>query len=251
MRTRTKIICTIGPSVSTYEKILALIDAGMNVARLNFSHGTHDWFKEIIGYLKKAREERKIPLAIMLDTKGPEIRVGKLENGEIRFEARERSELVTEEIIGTKKRFSIYPAAVLDNLQPGMTLFLDNGYIIAKVIETYKGKAIIEFQSAGVLKSSKGVNIPDANISLPAMTNKDVEDIIFGCEQDVDMVAASFIRSADHVLEIKRLLISQGRSDIWVIAKIENNSGIRNFDAMLQVADGIMVARGDLGVELP
>jgi pyruvate kinase len=251
MHTRTKIICTIGPAVSSYEKILELIDAGMNVARLNFSHGTHADHLQVIQHLKKARKTRKIPLAIMLDTKGPEIRLGKMKKGEVSVKAGQKILLVKEEVEGDEKRWQVTPEVVVDSLKPGVMVLFDDGYVSSKVVERRKEGVVVEIQNPGVLKSLKGVNVPGLNANIPAMTEQDVKDIIFGCKQDVDIIAASFIRSADHVLEIKQLLSDQSKPVILVIAKIENSLGVENFDAIIQVADGIMVARGDLGVELP
>ncbi len=251
MLTRTKIICTIGPSCNSYEKILQLIDAGMNVARLNFSHGAHADHKKVIELLKKAREEKKIPLAIMLDTKGPEIRVGKIAQDKVSLEKGQRLLLVKEEIVGDVSRVQVTPPVVMDVLELGTKVLFDDGYIISHVIEKTQEGVVVEIENPGVLKTQKGVNVPGVDIDLPAMTPQDVADITFGCEQDIDIIAASFIRSAEHILEIKRLLAKKGKPDVIVIAKIENGLGVRNFDSIIQVADGIMVARGDLGVELP
>ncbi len=238
----------MGPAVSSYEKILELIDAGMDVARINFSHGTQAEHHTVIENLKQAREEKQVPLAIMLDTKGPEIRVGKMRGDAVQYEAGSEVVLVTDDVEGDEKKIPIGPVSVLKSLKEGMTVLFDDGYIVAKVIK--KGP-VIQIQNAGLLRTHKGVNIPGANILLPAMTEQDVKDIIFGCEHDIDVIAGSFIRSAEHVLEIKKLLAQQKKSDIFVIAKIENALGVQNFDEILGVADGIMVARGDLGVELP
>jgi pyruvate kinase len=251
MHTRTKIICTIGPAVDTYEKILELMDAGMNVARLNFSHGTHEQHLRVIEMLKRARRERSAPLAIMLDTKGPEIRVGSLQGELVHVAAGQRLRLVKESKEGVPDQLPIVPGLVLDALEEGMTVLFDDGYVSAFVLERAEDGVLIEMSNAGIIKSRKGVNVPNAAIDLPAMTEQDVKDITFGCAHDVDLIAASFIRSADHVLEIKRLLIAQGKPDILVIAKIENSQGVQHFDSIVQAADGIMVARGDLGVELP
>lgn len=251
MVTRTKIICTIGPAVASLEKMVQLIEAGMHVARLNFSHGTHNEHLSRIQDLKKAREICKVPLPIMMDTKGPEIRVGEIKSGSMPLDARQHILLVKDEILGDERALHITPAMAIDSLEAGMAVLFDDGYIISRVLKRTSKGVMIEIQNGGVLKSHKGVNIPGVNIDLPAMTSQDREDIIFGCGQDIDLIAASFIRSADHVIEIKRLLVEQGKSDIQVIAKIENSRGVHNFDSIVQVADGIMVARGDLGVELP
>ncbi len=251
MLTRTKIICTIGPACNSYEKILQLIDAGMNVARLNFSHGTQEEHRTVIGLLKKAREERKTSLAIMLDTKGPEIRVGKIAQDQVALKAGQRLFLVKDEIEGDAKRVHITPDIVIDALELNVKVLFDDGNIISKVVEKNKDGVVVEIENAAILKSHKGVNVPGVDINLPAMTEQDIDDIAFGCNQDIDIIAASFIRSADHILEIKRLLESHGKRDVIVIAKIENSLGVHNFDSILQAADGIMVARGDLGVELP
>jgi pyruvate kinase len=247
--TRTKIVCTMGPAVSSYESILALIDAGMNMARLNFSHGTHEEHLQTITYLKRAREETGKPLAIMLDTHGPKVRVGKLPNDAITLKPKQRLKLVSYE---TKKEDEIYihPVEVIDALTVGMKVLFDDGYIVSEVVEKKDKVAVLEMQNAGVLKSGKGVNIPGAQIPLPALTEGDIEDLKFGCKHDVDVVAASFIRSAHHVSTIKALLAKEGKPEILVIAKIESTQGVENFDSIVQVADGIMVARGDLGVEV-
>ena len=251
MFTRTKIICTIGPACNSYEKILQLIDAGMNVARLNFSHGTQEEHKRVIGLLKKAREEKKIPLGIMLDTKGPEIRVGEIAQGQVSLQKGQNLLLVKETVVGDATRVQVTPAIVMDALELGAKVLFDDGYIISHVVEKNDRGVVVEIENPGILKTQKGVNVPGIDIDLPAMTPQDVDDITFGCEQDVDIIAASFIRSSEHILEIKRLLAKKGKSDIIVIAKIENSLGVRNFDSIIQAADGIMVARGDLGVELP
>lgn len=249
MYTRTKIVCTIGPSVGTYEKLLELIDAGMNVARLNFSHGTHDEHLHIINLLKKARQERDVPLAIMLDTHGPKIRVGKLAGGAFTLVPGQRFKLV-QNSQGAEDEIPVEPAEIIDSVAVGMKILFDDGYIISQVIEKSPQQTVIEIQNAGVLKSGKGVNIPGAQIPLPALTEEDIEDLKFGCLHDVDYVAASFIRSAHHVLTIKELLAQEGKPEIQVIAKIESTQGIEHFDSIVRVADGIMVARGDLGVEV-
>lgn len=248
---RTKIICTIGPSVNSYEMITALVLAGMNIARLNFSHGTHEEHLKVINTLKAVRKELKVPLAIMLDTKGPEIRVRKFKDGEVKLTAGHRWLLVKEDVEGDTDKVSINPPFILDRLKLGQRVLFDDGYISSKVIEITPEGVVVEIENQGTLRSGKGVNVPNSSLDLPAFTEKDVEDIRFGCKNEIDIIAASFVRSADHVLAIKRLLVEEKRGDILVIAKIENSEGVQNFDSIVQVADGIMIARGDLGVEVP
>ncbi len=249
MLTRTKIVCTIGPAVSSYEKILELIDAGMNVARINFSHGTHEEHLKTIKNLKKARETKQVPLAIMLDTHGPKIRVGKLPGDAITFKAGQRFKLVEKES-GKADEIPVHPIEIIDAVAVGMKILFDDGYIISQVVSKGDNEAVVEMQNGGLLKSGKGVNIPGAHIPLPALTESDIDDLKFGCKHDVDFVAASFIRSAHHILTIKQLLAKEGKPEILVVAKIESTQGVDHFDSIVQVADGIMVARGDLGVEV-
>lgn len=248
---RTKIICTIGPAVRSKEKILALMDAGMDIARLNFSHGTHKEHLEVIERLKEARSERGQPLAIMLDTKGPEIRLGKIPAGPMTLQSGQRWRLLKEEVDGDEEKVTIRPGSVLDDLDVGMTVLFANGLIKSHVVEVKDDGVVVEVENHGEVATSKGVNIPGATTSLPAVTDKDIEDLKFGCQNDIDLVAASFIRSADHVIAIKKLLAEAGKPEILVVAKIENAEGITNFDDIVHVADGIMIARGDLGVEIP
>lgn len=241
----------MGPACSSKEQILALIDAGMNGARLNFSHGTHEEHREVIARLKWARAQKGVPLAIILDTKGPEIRVGQINPPGLSLKAGDRLFLTKEAVIGSSKRISITPTLALDYLKPGVIVLFDDGYISSKVIGCTGTDVEIQIENGGVLKSHKGVNIPNVDIPLPAMTEQDIADIAFGCAEGVDIIAASFIRSAEHILAIKQHLAEHGRPDILVMAKIENSLGVRAFDEIVEVADGIMIARGDLGVELP
>ncbi|MDB2613639.1 pyruvate kinase [Chlamydiales bacterium] len=248
---RTKIICTIGPAVNTYEKICELIESGMNVARLNFSHGTHAYHLEEINLLKKARKEMKVPLAIMLDTKGPEVRIGPVKEGNIFLKNGSLWELTKDEIIGDENQVSIYPSSVIDKISVGAHILFNDGYLSSTVVEKKENSLIVRIEVGGYIGSGKGVNVPNESLDLPAVTEKDVADICFGCKNGVDIIAASFIRSADHIFHIKNLLAEQNASEILVIAKIENHEGVEHFDSIVQVSDGIMIARGDLGVEVP
>lgn len=251
MTSRTKIVCTMGPAVSAPEKIEALIESGMNVARLNFSHGTHAEHAAMIAKLKAAREKLGVPLAIMLDTKGPEIRLGGLKEPELHLEEGQQIRFVKEEIAGTAEKITLTPPHILDGLEPDMFVLLNDGYIITHVVSKDPDGVVVEVDHGGTIKPLRGVNIPGQDVELPALTDKDREDIKFGCEHDVDLIAASFVRSPEHVFAIKKILEEEGKPDIAVIAKIENKQGVMNFDSIVQVADGIMIARGDLGVELP
>lgn len=248
---RTKIICTIGPSVNSVEMITSLVKAGMNVARLNFSHGTHEEHLVVINNIKKVRKDLDIPLAIVLDTKGPEIRLGKVKNNQILVVPGSRLILAKSNNEDDENKLIIRPDFIIDNLEPGMSVLFDDGYISSKVIERVDSGVLIEIENGGIIKSGKGVNIPNGSFNLPVITEKDIEDIRFGCLHGVDIIAASFVRSANHVLTIKKLLSDEKKSDILVMAKIENREGVDNFDSIVQVSDGIMIARGDLGVEVP
>lgn len=248
---KTKIICTIGPAVNTVDKMIELMKAGMNVARLNFSHGTHAEHLLSIHALKEAREHLKQPLAIMLDTKGPEIRLGKIKNGHATLQTGQQWRLLKQVVEGDESQVSVHPDYVLDQLVVGTRILFDDGCISSLVVEANSDGAVVEIINGGVIRSGKGVNIPDTHLALPAITEKDIEDIKFGCKEDIDLIAASFVRSAEHVLTIKKLLTEEMKPDILVIAKIENSEGVLNFDNIVQAADGIMIARGDLGVEVP
>ncbi len=248
---KTKIVCTIGPAVSTYEKICELLEAGMNVARLNFSHGCYEKHQATIDLLKKARIDLDIPFAIMLDTKGPEIRLGQFEGDSIEY-FKGQSVLVSgEEGLCTKDVLLIRPVTVLKNVEVGTTILFDDGNITSVVTHLTEKGPMVEIQNSGILSNSKGVNIPSVDLDLPSLTERDIADIKFACKNDLDLIAASFIRTAEDVVTIRRLLESEGKSNILIIAKIESQSGVNNFDSIIQVTDGIMIARGDLGVEVP
>lgn len=251
LMTRTKIICTIGPATNSLEKILELMKAGMNVARLNFSHGTQEEHLVTINLLKEARAQQKRPLGIMLDTKGPDIRLGKIKDGQIAVFPGQKWQLLKKVELGDSEKVTIYPASALEGLELNTVILFDDGYVSSHVVEENSHGVVVEIHNGGIIRSGKGVNIPNAPLNLPAVTEKDVSDIRFACQHDLDFIAASFVRSADNVLTIKKLLAEGKKSDILVIAKIENKEGVQNFDSIVQAADGIMIARGDLGVEVP
>lgn len=249
--TRTKVICTMGPSVNNLDVMVQLIEAGMSVARLNFSHGSHAEHLVTINLLRQAREKTGQPLSIMMDTKGPEIRIGHIKGGSISVEKGHQLNLLAVNTEGDDRHFSVNPGCVLEVVDPGTQILFDDGYVSARVVEVFKEGCRIEFENAGVIRSGKGVNIPGRSLNLPAMTEQDIEDIRFGCRNNLDYLAASFIRSSEHVIAIKKLIGIDCKSKMRVLAKIENREGIENFDSIVQVSDGIMIARGDLGVEVP
>ncbi|KJS23611.1 MAG: pyruvate kinase [Clostridiaceae bacterium BRH_c20a] len=247
---RTKIVCTIGPASESVEKLCQLIESGMNVARLNFSHGTHEEHGKRIKNIRDAVLITNKPVAIMLDTKGPEIRTGLLKDGKITLETGKEFILTTEEIEGTRERVTVNYPGLTKDIQVGKRILLDDGLIALEVLKVEGTEIYCEILNGGELSNRKGVNVPGVVIKLPAITEKDIADIKFGIEQDVDFIAASFIRSASDVLEIRKILEAY-KVDIHIISKIENHQGVVNIDEILEVSDGLMVARGDLGVEIP
>jgi pyruvate kinase len=240
-------ICTLGPASANEKMIHALIDVGMNVARLNFSHNDHAGHQKTIELLKKIRAERGCALAIMLDTKGPEVRVGELEL-DLNIEKGAHYKLVG---AGEKGGIPINPSSILNDLKVGDTVLFDDGYIESKVIEVSAQGASIEALNSATLKSRKGVNLPGTELKIPFMTKKDIADIEFGCHMGVDCIAASFVCTAADVLEMRRVCARSGDEEMMIISKIESRRGVKHFDEILKASDGIMVARGDLGVEVP
>ena len=249
---KTKVVCTMGPNTNDREMMRKLIQNGMDVARFNFSHGDHEEQKYRMDMLKQLREEEHTNTAILLDTKGPEIRTGLLKDGKkVMLETGKTFVLTTEEIVGDETKVSISYSGLVDDVDRGKTILIDDGLIGLRVAAV-KGKDIVcEIVNGGELGERKGVNVPNVAVRLPAITEKDKEDIRFGVEQDIDFIAASFVRNAECVLEIKAYLKELNAPYIPIIAKIENAEGIRNIDEIIRAADGIMVARGDLGVEIP
>ena len=249
---KTKIVCTMGPSTDNKEVLRALMNNGMNVARFNFSHGTHEEQKQRMDLVKHLREEEHCNVAILLDTKGPEIRTGRLKDGKkVVLEAGEDIVLTTEQIEGDAQKVSISYEGLVEDIEKGQTILIDDGLIELKVKNKNNKEILCTIINGGELGQQKGVNVPNVAVRLPAITEKDKEDIKFGVEQGIDFIAASFVRNAECILEIKTYLKSLGAPFIPIIAKIENAEGIRNIDEILRAADGIMVARGDLGVEVP
>ncbi|WP_461810706.1 pyruvate kinase [Faecalimonas sp.] len=249
---KTKIVCTMGPNTNNRELMKKLVEKGMNIARFNFSHGDHEEQKSRMDMLKGIREELGKPVAILLDTKGPEIRTGILKDDKKVFlKEGEIFTLTTDEIEGDEKRVSVSYEGLVEDIELGKRILIDDGLIELEVKAISDTDITCKVLNGGELGSKKGVNVPNVPVRLPALTQKDREDIIFGVEQGVDFIAASFVRSVEGVLEIKALLKECGVPFLPVIAKIENAEGIRNIDEIIHCADGIMVARGDLGVEIP
>ncbi len=248
---KTKIICTVGPATTSEEKLRELMQNGMNVARINFSHGDHKTHGETMGKVKKIREELELPVALLLDTKGPEIRTKLVANDNVELKQGQKFTFTTKEIEGNNEIVSVTYADFAKDLKVGNTVLVDDGLIELVVDEITNTDVICTVLNSGMLGSRKGINLPETKVNLPAMTEKDREDLLFGIEQKVDFVAASFIRSASDLKIIRDLLDNNGGSHIQIISKIENQEGLDNIDEILEITDGIMVARGDLGVEIP
>lgn len=251
---KTKIVCTIGPASETPEKLEQLIEAGMNVARLNFSHGDFEEHGNRIKNIREASKKLGKTVAILLDTKGPEIRTGTMADGQVDIVKGQYINISMDEtILGDTDRFAVTYPQLIEDVHVGSKILLDDGLIELEVVDILNDTKELKTKAlnSGLLKNKKGVNVPNVSVNLPGMTDKDAKDILFGIEQGVDFVAASFIRRAADVLTIREHLDNNGGKDIHIIPKIENQEGVDNLDAILQVADGLMVARGDLGVEIP
>ncbi|KXH87194.1 pyruvate kinase [Sporosarcina sp. HYO08] len=250
---KTKIVCTIGPASESPEVLEQLIDAGMNVARLNFSHGNHEEHKKRIETIREvARKKGKI-VGILLDTKGPEIRTHAMRDGQIELVSGQQIDISMQEVLGDETVFSISYDQLIEDVDEGATILLDDGLIQLEVIgkDIAQGRIHTQVMNTGVLKDKKGVNVPGVSVQLPGMTEKDAEDILFGIREGIDFIAASFIRRPSDVMEIRGLLEKNNGSHMHIIPKIENEEGVMNIDEILAISDGLMVARGDLGVEIP
>ncbi|RDU36218.1 pyruvate kinase [Neobacillus piezotolerans] len=250
---KTKIVCTIGPASESVEKLKDLMVSGMNVARLNFSHGDFEEHGARIANIRKAAEMTGKTVAILLDTKGPEIRTHNMRDGAIELIAGENVAVSMKEVEGSPDMFSITYPGLIEDVSRGSKILLDDGLIGLEVTDIDQDNQLIHTKilNTGTLKNKKGVNVPGVSVNLPGITDKDRKDILFGIEQDIDFIAASFVRRAKDVLEIRQLLEENNASHIHIIPKIENQEGVDNIDEILEVSDGLMVARGDLGVEIP
>jgi pyruvate kinase len=248
---KTKIICTLGPTSESEEMIGKLMKAGMNVARFNFSHGTHEEHRAKFDRVVKLRRELGIPVATLLDTKGPEIRLRDFENGGVELAAGQKFTLTTEEVLGNAERASVSYKGLPGDVREGGTILIDDGLIALTVDKVSDTEIACTVQNGGPVSNHKGVNVPGADLTMPFISDQDRDDLIFGCETGFDYVAASFTRTASDIREMRHILEEHGGKDIQIIAKIESVQGVKNLREILEAADGIMVARGDLGVEVP
>ena len=248
---KTKIICTMGPSTEKGDTLKKLIEAGMNVARMNFSHGDFDEHGGRLKSLRKYSKELGLPVAALLDTKGPEIRLGDFEAGRVELKEGQEFTLTARDILGTEKEVSITYKQLPKDVKPGSSILLDDGLIGLEVKEVSGDDIVCTVMNGGPVSNHKGVNVPGTDLSMDYLSEKDKADLIWGAENDVDFIAASFVREAADVIAIRDLLKAHGGEKIQIIAKIENEQGVRNIDGILEAADGIMVARCDMGVEIP
>lgn len=247
---KTKIVCTLGPATDGEGVLREMMLAGMNVARFNFSHGTHPEHKARLEQVKALRQELNLPVAAMLDTKGPEVRLKNFAGGSVTLQEGQEFTLTVEDVEGDATRCAVTYAELPQDVKAGDTILLDDGLVRLTVLSTTASAIRCRVENGGVMKDHKGVNVPGVSLSMPYMSQQDREDILFGMEEGFDFIAASFVRSAADVRELRKLLESR-KSRIRIIAKIENQEGVDNIDEILEAADGIMVARGDLGVEIP
>lgn len=247
---KTKIVCTMGPASCSERVMTEMLRAGMNVARLNFSHGTHEYHREVIETFRRVRDRLGLPAAIMLDTKGPEIRIGCFGEGSVTLVEGQTFTLTANDVVGDASRVSITYADLPSQLKAGNRVLIDDGRLTLTVTETTDTDIVCTVVTGGEISNRKGVNIPDVHLDFPYLSERDMEDLRFGVEMDVDFIAASFVRSADDVLTLRNFLDYYGGHRIRIIAKIESTEGIDNFEEILKVANGIMVARGDMGVEV-
>ena len=248
---KTKIVCTLGPVSENEETLRELIKNGLNVCRLNFSHGSHEEHKGRMDLVKKLREELNMPTAILLDTKGPEIRTGKFDAPEVLLEEGQTFTITMKDVMGNKEMCTVSYKGLANDVKTGDTILIDDGLVGLTVKEVNGDDIVCEVQNSGIVKNHKGVNVPGVKVNLPAITEKDRSDIEFGIEQGIDFIAASFVRKVSDVLAIREILEENNATHIKIISKIENQEGVDNLDEIIEVSDRIMVDRGDLGVEIP
>ena len=248
---KTKIVCTLGPASSSEETLDKMLRAGMNIARFNFSHGTHEGHKKMIQTFRKVRNKLGIPAAVMLDTKGPEIRIKDIEGGSVTLVNGQKFTITSRDVIGNSTEASMnYPDLPKHDLKEGQKILIDDGNIDLRVMSHTDTDILCRVVDGGVLSTHKSINLPNFHLNMDFLSERDKSDLLFGIEMEVDFVAASFVRCAEDVIELRKYLDYYGGHDIKIISKIENAEGVRNFDAILAASDGIMVARGDMGVEI-
>lgn len=248
---KTKVICTIGPACEDANVLSGMCYAGMNVARLNFSHGSHEEHQKKIDLIKATREKLDMPIAIMLDTKGPEYRIGTFENGRIKLNDGDSFIFTTDDVVGNEKRVSVNYDKLMENLNVGDIILVNNGLVIFEVEKIEGSNAYCKVLAGGELSNKKSMNFPDKVMKHDFLSDQDKEDLLFGIKNDVDFVAASFVSCKKDIKEMREFLDENGGTDIDIIAKIENRAGVDNIEDICEIADGIMIARGDLGVEIP
>ena len=248
---KTKIICTIGPASENEETLTKMCQAGMDVARLNFSHGSHEEHQKKIDLIKKVRKNLSLPIAIMLDTKGPEYRIKTFENGKIQLEEGATFTLTTEDIVGNEQRVAVNYKNLIENLKVGDRILVNNGLIILEVTKLKTPDAICKVIAGGELSDRKSMNFPNKVMNHAHLSEQDKQDLLFGIQNEVDFVAASFVSTKQDVADLRAFLDENGGEDIDIIAKIENRSGVDHVEEICEIANGIMIARGDLGVEIP
>ncbi len=248
---KTKIVCTMGPSTDKDDVLRQLMLEGMNIARCNFSHGSYEEHKKRMDRIKKFRKELGLPVAILLDTKGPEVRLKSFKDGKVVLEEGQLFTLTADEVEGTKEKVSVTYSRLYEDLEEGMKVLIDDGLIEMKVEKVDRNNIICRVINGGTISNNKGVNVPEVDLSMPYISDKDREDILFGISQDVDFIAASFVQKKEDILQLRKLLEKNGGEEIKIISKIENAQGVANIDDIIEVSDGIMVARGDMGVEIP
>ena len=248
---KTKVICTIGPASDNEETLRQLIEEGMAVARFNFSHGTHEEHKKKFDLVKTVRAELRQPIAIMLDTKGPEYRIKTFEHGSITLNDGDIFTFTTDEIIGNQNRVSVSYKNLIDNLEVGDRILVNNGLVIFEVIELKGNDAVCKCLAGGVMSDRKSMNFPNKVLDQPFLSEQDKQDLIFGIQNGADYVAASFVSTEQDVMDMRQFLDENGGEEVEIIAKIENRSGVEHAEEICRIADGIMIARGDLGVEIP
>ncbi len=247
---RTKIICTLGPASRDAAVLADMLKSGMDVARINFSHGTHEYHQQTIALFRQVRDELKLPAALMLDTKGPEIRLGLFKEDNVTLQKGDTFILTAREVIGTQKEASVTYPLLPQKLQGGERILIDDGKVLLQVQSTTDTDVICTVLDGGPVGNNKGVNVPNVRLDIPYLSPQDEADLRFGIAQDVDFIAASFVRSKEDVIALRKFIDYHGGRDIRIISKIENSEGVENFDEILAHSDGIMVARGDMGVEI-